>query len=192
MRLLTALLVEMDGLEASHGVVVLAATNRPCTTEQCTIVTINRTTGALDTALLRPGRFDVQVYVPPPDRAGRVDILRVACRSVPLASDVDFESLAVRTEHMTGRWAPLRGGVQHGLYVQARNWWRWSGSRPWRRCEKTCRCEFVVHAATINPAKQGCMVVHARHFDAALHGLQASVQPGVLARYHSWAGGVAF
>lgn len=59
-------------------------------------------TGALDAALLRPGRFDVHVYVPPPDHAGRVAVLRVACRRVPLADDVNLEQVASSTHRMTG------------------------------------------------------------------------------------------
>lgn len=69
------------------GVVVLAATNRP---------------QQLDAALLRPGRFDVQLYVPPPDRAGREQALRLHSRHLPLASDVDFAALADASDRFTG------------------------------------------------------------------------------------------
>ena len=68
-------------------VVVLAATNRP---EQ------------LDAALLRPGRLDVHLYVPPPAHAGRAQALRLHSRQLPLAVDVDFEALATATERFTG------------------------------------------------------------------------------------------
>ena len=75
-RMLAALLAELDGLEASPGgLLVLAATNRP---------------HALDAALLRPGRLDAHVYVPPPDAAGRVAALRVHTAGMPLAGDVDL------------------------------------------------------------------------------------------------------
>ncbi|KMZ60031.1 hypothetical protein ZOSMA_61G00020 [Zostera marina] len=72
------LLTEMDGFSGNSGVIVLAATNRP---------------DVLDSALLRPGRFDRQVTVDRPDVAGRVRILEVYSRGKALAKDVDFEKL---------------------------------------------------------------------------------------------------
>jgi len=84
---LNQILTEMDGFSGAEGVVVLAATNRP---------------DVLDPALLRPGRFDRQITVHPPDHKGRVDILKVHSRNVPLAGDVDFERLAAATPGMTG------------------------------------------------------------------------------------------
>jgi transitional endoplasmic reticulum ATPase len=77
----------MDGLEKLEGVVVIGATNRP---------------DILDPALLRPGRFDRLVYVPPPDRAARLEILKVHTRRMPLAEDVDLERIADATEGYTG------------------------------------------------------------------------------------------
>ena len=76
---LNQLLVEMDGFEASVGVIVIAATNRP---------------DVLDPALLRPGRFDRQVVVPLPDIRGREQILKVHMRKVPLSTDVEPSVLA--------------------------------------------------------------------------------------------------
>src|SRR6187402_1055877 len=84
---LNQILTEMDGFSGAEGVVVLAATNRP---------------DVLDPALMRPGRFDRQIIVHPPDHKGRVDILKVHTRTVPLASDVDLERLAAATPGMTG------------------------------------------------------------------------------------------
>ena len=78
---LNQLLVEMDGFEGNTGVIVIAATNRP---------------DVLDPALLRPGRFDRQVFVPPPDLRGREEILRVHTRKVPLSPDVDLSMKSVR------------------------------------------------------------------------------------------------
>jgi SpoVK/Ycf46/Vps4 family AAA+-type ATPase len=69
------------------GVLLLAATNRP---------------GALDPALLRPGRLDVQLYVPPPDAQGRRAILSLHTAGMPLAADVDLDSLADSCLHLTG------------------------------------------------------------------------------------------
>ncbi len=76
---LNALLVEMDGFESNEGVILIAATNRP---------------DVLDPALLRPGRFDRRVVVPPPDMRGREEILRVHTRKVPLAEDVELSIIA--------------------------------------------------------------------------------------------------
>ena len=84
---LNQLLVEMDSFTANEGVVVLAATNR---------------VDILDPALLRPGRFDRQVYVGLPDIKGRRDILAVHARNKPLAEDVDLDKLAKGTSGFTG------------------------------------------------------------------------------------------
>jgi transitional endoplasmic reticulum ATPase len=77
----------MDGLEELNNVVVIGATNRP---------------SLIDPALLRPGRFDELIYVAPPDTAGRRRILAIHTSGMPLADDVDLESLAQRTENFTG------------------------------------------------------------------------------------------
>ena len=86
-RIVNQLLAELDGIIPLSNVVVIAATNRP---------------DMLDPALLRPGRFDKLVYVPPPDEKSRLDILRIHTRKMPLASDVDLEELAKKTEGYTG------------------------------------------------------------------------------------------
>ncbi|QBS41809.1 AAA family ATPase [Nocardia sp. CS682] len=78
-RVVAALLTELDGVEPLRDVVVLGATNRP---------------ELIDPALLRPGRLERLVFVPPPDSAARLEILRTAGRSVPLAADVDLAVLA--------------------------------------------------------------------------------------------------
>jgi len=83
---LNQLLVEMDGFSRS-GVVVLGATNRP---------------DVLDAALTRPGRFDRQIVIPAPDRAGRTKVLELHARDRRFADDVDFVSLARRTPGLTG------------------------------------------------------------------------------------------
>ena len=84
---LDQVLTEMDGFEPAEAVVVLGATNRP---------------EILDAALLRPGRFDRRVAVQPPDRAGRIKILQVHTRSIPLAEDVDLAQIASSTPGMVG------------------------------------------------------------------------------------------
>ncbi|WP_063049547.1 AAA family ATPase [Nocardia arthritidis] len=82
-RVVAALLTELDGVEPLRDVVVLGATNRP---------------ELIDPALLRPGRLERLVFVPPPDAAARREILRTAGRAVPLAADVDLDALAEELE----------------------------------------------------------------------------------------------
>jgi cell division protease FtsH len=100
---LNQILTEMDGFSGHEGVVVLAATNRP---------------DVLDPALLRPGRFDRQIIIHPPDHKGRVQILKVHSRKVPLAGDVDFEQVASSTPGMTG--ADLANLVNEAALLAAR------------------------------------------------------------------------
>ena len=100
---LNQLLVEMDGFGSNSGVVVLAATNRA---------------DILDPALLRPGRFDRQVYVGRPDSRGREEILAVHTKNKPLAEDVDLKVLAQSTSGFTG--ADLENLVNEGALLSAR------------------------------------------------------------------------
>ncbi len=86
-RVVNQILTEIDGLVVLKDVVTIAATNRP---------------DLLDSALLRPGRFDRIIYVPPPDREARMLIFKVHTRNTPLAPDVNLESLANSTEGYTG------------------------------------------------------------------------------------------
>ena len=86
-RVVSQLLTELDGVEELRGVTILAATNRP---------------DILDPALLRPGRFDVQVEIPLPDAATRRAILGIHLRRCPLASGVDIDALAAKTEGFVG------------------------------------------------------------------------------------------
>jgi len=100
---LNQLLVEMDGFEANEGIIIIAATNRP---------------DVLDPALLRPGRFDRQVVVPTPDIDGRVKILQVHMRKVPLAPDVDPRVIARGTPGFSG--ADLANLVNEAALLAAR------------------------------------------------------------------------
>jgi transitional endoplasmic reticulum ATPase len=86
-RVVNTILSEMDGLEELQNIVVIGATNRP---------------NLIDPALLRPGRFDELIYVGVPDTAGRRRILAIHTEGMPLASDVDLEKIAQRTDHFTG------------------------------------------------------------------------------------------
>jgi len=100
---LNQLLVEMDGFEGNEGVILIAATNRP---------------DVLDPALLRPGRFDRQVVVPRPDVRGRLKILQVHARKVPLGKDVDLEVVAKGTPGFSG--ADLENLVNEAALLAAR------------------------------------------------------------------------
>jgi len=86
-RIVNQILTEMDGIQILKGVVVIGATNRP---------------DILDPALLRPGRFDRVMYVPPPDERGRYQIFQIHTREMPLDDDVDLRKLAEMTEGYTG------------------------------------------------------------------------------------------
>jgi cell division protease FtsH len=100
---LNQLLVEMDGFDASKGVIIMAATNRP---------------DVLDPALIRPGRFDRQVGVDLPDVKGREEILRVHARGVALDPSVELQTIAARTPGFTG--ADLENVVNEAALLAAR------------------------------------------------------------------------
>ncbi|MBP8809921.1 MAG: ATP-dependent zinc metalloprotease FtsH [Kofleriaceae bacterium] len=100
---LNQLLVEMDGFESNDGVIIIAATNRP---------------DVLDPALLRPGRFDRRIVVPRPDLRGRIGILNVHVRRVPLSAAVDLEVIARGTPGFSG--ADLESLVNEAALIAAR------------------------------------------------------------------------
>ncbi len=100
---LNQLLVEMDGFESNKGIIILAATNRP---------------DVLDPALLRPGRFDRQVVVPQPDVRGRLEILKVHTRNVPVDERVDLEKIARGTPGFSG--ADLENLINEAALLAAR------------------------------------------------------------------------
>jgi cell division protease FtsH len=101
---LNQLLVEMDGFDSNEGIILIAATNRP---------------DILDSALLRPGRFDRRIVVAMPDAKGRQEILRVHVRKVPLSEDVDLKVLARSTPGFCG--ADLANLVNEAALLGARN-----------------------------------------------------------------------
>lgn len=100
---LNQLLVEMDGFEVNQGVIILAATNRP---------------DVLDPALLRPGRFDRHVVVPQPDVKGRLEILKVHTRNIPLDEKVNLDEIARGTPGFSG--ADLENLVNEAALLAAR------------------------------------------------------------------------
>lgn len=103
-RVLNQFLVEMDGLEVKHGVLILAATNRK---------------DLIDEALLRPGRFDYQIEIPLPDASGREAIFRVHLRDKPFVSDVDICALAAKTIGFSG--AEIEEVCRRGALSALRN-----------------------------------------------------------------------
>ena len=106
-RVVNTILAEMDGLEDLQSVVLMGATNQPM---------------LIDPALMRPGRFDELIYVPVPEKEGRRKILGIHASKMPLADDVDLDSLADRTQGYSGAdledlvrragFAVLRSGLE--------------------------------------------------------------------------------
>ncbi|MEB3861738.1 MAG: CDC48 family AAA ATPase [Desulfurococcales archaeon] len=103
-RIVSQLLTEIDGITDLQDVVVIAATNRP---------------DIVDPALIRPGRLEKLIYVPPPDEEGRLEILRIHTRSIPLAEEVDLRELARMTEGYTG--ADLAALVREAAMIALRD-----------------------------------------------------------------------
>ena len=116
-KIVAQLLTLMDGLTSGSGVVVIGATNRP---------------NALDPALRRPGRFDREIEIPVPDRQGRLEILKIHTRRVPLAPDVDLEKIADRTHGFVG--ADLEALVREAVM------------NAYRRCNGDLECMQVTMA----------------------------------------------
>ncbi|MET1127705.1 MAG: CDC48 family AAA ATPase, partial [Thermoproteota archaeon] len=146
-RIVNQLLTEMDGIEPLQNVVVIAATNRP---------------DILDPALLRPGRFDRLIYVPPPDRRARLEILKIHTRRMPLAEDVDLELLAAKTEGYTG--ADLEALVREAAMIAVR--------------------EAVLSSKSGRPAPRE---VRMEHFEKALKVVPPSLTPDSIRRYEKLA-----
>ena len=140
---LNQLLVEMDGFEANDGIIVMAATNRA---------------DILDKALLRPGRFDRQVYVGLPDVKGREEILKVHTKKKPLAPDVSLRVIAQRTAGFAG--ADLENLVNEAALLAA------------RRNRKAITMEDIEEASMkvmAGPEKKSRVVSHAEKMLTAVH-----------------------
>ncbi|MHA2085783.1 MAG: CDC48 family AAA ATPase [Candidatus Thorarchaeota archaeon] len=106
-RIVNQFLAELDGMQTLQNVLVIGATNRA---------------DMLDPAVLRPGRFDAIVFVPPPDRDARLEILNVHTKDMPLAKDVDIERLAEMTEGFSG--ADLEGLTREAAMAAVRDDWK--------------------------------------------------------------------
>jgi cell division protease FtsH len=152
---LNQILTEMDGFSGSEGVIVIASTNRP---------------EVLDSALLRPGRFDRRVTVNPPDQTGRKLILDVHTRGVPLADDVDLQAIAATTPGMVG--ADLRNLVNEAALTAARR-----GHERVQLADFTDSLEKIVLGAerriVLSPAERERTAYH-----ESGHALLGMLQPG--------------
>jgi cell division protease FtsH len=153
---LNQLLAEMDGFESQHGVIVMAATNRP---------------EVLDPALLRPGRFDRQITVDLPDVVGREEILHIHARPVTLAVDADLEAVARITPGFSG--ADLENVVNQAALAAARD-----GKDAVEMTDFDEAIERVVAGSerrtrAMNPWEKQTVAVH-----EAGHALVASLLPG--------------
>jgi cell division protease FtsH len=149
------LLTEMDGFEGNTGVIVLAATNRP---------------DVLDSALLRPGRFDRQVTVDRPDVQGRIKILGVHSRGKTLSKDVDFDKIARRTPGFTG--ADLQNLMNEAAILAAR-----------RELKEISKEEIsdALEKIIAGPEKKGAVVSEAKKklvaYHEAGHALVGALMP---------------
>jgi len=130
-RVISQLLAELDGLEELKDVTVIAATNRP---------------DIIDTALLRPGRFDKLIYIKPPDKQAREEIFKIHTRKKPLAEDIDLDYLAEKTEGYTG--ADIAAVCNEAVMTAIR--------------------EHIKQNTKINKEKLKKLKIHMEHFDEAL------------------------
>lgn len=152
---LNQILTEMDGFDGTEGVVIMAATNRA---------------DVLDAALTRPGRFDREITVHAPDRTGRVQILQVHTRKVPLGADVDIEALAKSTPGMTG--ADLANLVNEAAILAAK-----------RGADAVAQADFfaALEKVQLGVARHVVMPPEERRLTAyheAGHALLGMLQPG--------------
>ena len=133
-RVISQLLTELDGLEELRDVTVIAATNRP---------------DIIDTALLRPGRFDRLIHVPTPDLEARKQIFRIHTRGKPLAEGIDLDDLAERTEGYTG--SDIAAVANEAIMYAIREY---------------------VHGENIDPEKLKQLTVEERHFEQAMDNVK--------------------
>jgi len=140
-RVISQLLTEMDGLEELHNVTVIAATNRP---------------DLVDPALLRPGRFDRLLHIPPPDLAARKQILAIHTKAKPLGKDVSLDDLARRTDGWSG--AELAGMCNEAAMLAIR--------------------EYVQQGGSLEEKDLKRIAITRRHFDATYEKIRAEPKRG--------------
>lgn len=146
-RVVNQLLTEMDGIQNRQQVYILAATNRP---------------DIIDPAMLRPGRLERLMYVPLPDEAGRIDILRKTTASIPLGSDVNFELLSKQTQGYSG--ADLASLVREAGIVAVEKF----------RSDFTNAHPGVMLFRDISPPPNACLTAH--DFNVAMSKIVPSVK----------------
>uniref|UniRef100_UPI0035940F19 AAA family ATPase n=1 Tax=Acidianus infernus TaxID=12915 RepID=UPI0035940F19 len=166
-RIVNQLLAEMDGITPLNKVVVIAATNRP---------------DILDPALLRPGRFDRLIYVPPPDKKARLEILKVHTRNVPLADDVNLETLAEKTEGYTG--ADLEAVVREATMLMLRQ----VSATCEQKSREVCTKDGKFVEECYNKEMRNCMnnfngKVSMKEFEEALKIVSPSITKADIERY---------
>ncbi|EZQ03794.1 ATPase AAA [Candidatus Acidianus copahuensis] len=166
-RLVNQLLAEMDGIEKLENVVIIAATNRP---------------DILDPALLRPGRFEKLIYVPPPDKPARYEILKVHTKKVVLAEEVNLEEVAERTDGYTG--ADLAALVREAAMRAIREGMKGCIEKVTEMCEPIDKdCRDVKMKECI---KGVSIKVETKHFEEAMKKVKPSVTQEMVQFYQNW------
>ncbi len=166
-RIVNQLLAEMDGIEKLDNVVIIAATNRP---------------DILDPALLRPGRFEKLIYVPPPDKQARYEILKVHTKKVVLGEDVNLEEISEKTEGYTG--ADLAALVREAAMIAIREGMKACIDKVNSLCQPM---DTDCHDAKMKECMKGSSVkVEMRHFEEAIKKVKPSVSTDMIQFYQSW------
>ncbi|MDT7861474.1 MAG: CDC48 family AAA ATPase [Saccharolobus sp.] len=166
-RIVNQLLAEMDGIEKLENVVVIAATNRP---------------DILDPALLRPGRFEKLIYVPPPDKKARIEILKVHTKNIVIGEDVSLEEIAEKTEGYTG--ADLAALVREAAMRAIRESMKICIERVNEICKPNdveCKDKSMKECMKMNGVK-----VSLRHFEDAMRKVKPSVTQDMIQFYQNW------
>ena len=135
-RIISQLLTELDGLEELRNVIVIGATNRP---------------DIVDTALLRPGRFDRHIYIPLPDKKARLEILKIHTKNVPMHEDIDLEKIAEHLENFTG--ADIALLAQRTIMQAIR--------------------EYILAGGKVDEDSIKYVKLYKKHFDEALNSIRA-------------------
>ncbi|KAF9914902.1 hypothetical protein BX616_007342 [Lobosporangium transversale] len=154
-RVLSTMLNEMDGVENATGVLIVAATNR---------------VDLIDKALLRPGRFDRVIYVPPPDLVARKQILSIYTKDIPLADDVDLDFIAQTTEMYTG--ADLQNACREAALVALRT-------------RALARSDYTTETMPKDDSVSSLQLVNAQDFRQSLAGMKPSLTAAMLSEYSS-------
>jgi transitional endoplasmic reticulum ATPase len=164
-RLVNQLLAEMDGVENLENVIIIAATNRP---------------DILDPALLRPGRFEKLLYVPPPDKDSRQDILRVHTKGIPIDEDAKLTEIATRTEGYTG--ADIAALVREAAMRAVRESMRSCIEIANEECKQNQDCKDN----HVRECMKDKVKVTAKHFDEAMAKIKPSVTHDMIQFYQNW------